>query len=66
MSQPFHVGQRVRLRSVAYTIPQGSIGTIVSIHQPFYGLYEVQFDGDTNTHLIYGIHLESVEADTKH
>jgi hypothetical protein len=58
MSQQPQIGQRVRLHSTAYTVPQGSIGTIVSIHQPFQGLYGIQFDGQSHTHLIYGIHLE--------
>ena len=65
MSQPFRVGQRVRLLSPAYIIPQGRIGTIIRVYPLFQGLYEVRFDRDTRTRLIYGVHLEAVEHDSK-
>ena len=61
MTQQTQIGQRVRLHSTAYTVAQGSIGTIVSIDQPFQGLYAVQFDAQSRTHLIYGIHLELIK-----
>jgi hypothetical protein len=65
MTQQCQVGQRVRLRSLAYIIPQGSIGTIASIRQSFQELYEVQFDGQSRTHMIYGIYLELAEIGSR-